>query len=1074
MIAVATLLWPTSEVSSQCETVLTATSVGWGKQLGTSVSLAGDLAIAGAPGDFEAHGSVFVFRRSGFEWTHEATLTAPDLEVGTHFGAAVATDGQRVAVLRTQEPDSDDATIYFFHQVAGTWVTEAQFLIQPAQGDGFFTELCVAIDGDHAVVGNEGGDLAYLYSRSSGSWLPAGTLDGLSTVNNDEFGWSVALDQDVLVVGSRSPLNAPGKVHVFRFISGQWTEEAELSSPQALPGDFLGGVSVDGDLLAFGTRTASSPLGVNRGTVSLYRYNGATWAEEAWIYASDGMSGDRFGMSVGVDGDHILVASPFNDFSSAYIFENVLGVWTQVDQVSHFVVYNPALQSNPVSAADGFSLIGAPSGHTGSDSGAAVVLAHGGSDCDSSGLPDYCDVVQGLELDCNQNGVPDSCDIASAMSIDANGNSVPDECDPDCNGNGQPDDLDILGGLVLDANLNGVPDPCDADCNQNGIPDDLDIQSLTSPDIDANLIPDECDPDCNQNMVPDSIDFAAGSPDCDGGGVLDLCDIAAGTLPDLDGNGRPDLCDFRPSPPLVILSLPDTRSAAINVHGDFVGTQIISGETRVLLYTDANGLTILDTYTRWPVTFEGHEGVDINDSGQVLALAAEGGMGIRSLRSSGSGWVNLGTLGGNSVDPAGMNSSGSVVGICGGPLGTSGYLFTDALGIQSIMAPPPFMPMHATDLNDSGHIVGTFGSAPLIKGFRFTPPDTFEDLGFLPNHSNLNPVAISSHGDVVGFVDTSNGFIAFLYTDDAGLVGLPPLPGATYARATDINDSRFVVGHSWSYGLPHRAVVWVPGRPLPIDLNTLVALPAGAHLYEAEGINAAGQIVGKCVIGSDDYAFRLSLPDCDYLSPIDVNGDATPDVCVPDCDGNGVPDSDEIQSGAGFDCNLNGLMDSCEADCNGNGTADECDVTTGTSNDCDGDGALDECELATGSALDCNANGVPDECDIAEGTSADANLDTVPDECQSPPYVRGDANADAELDLADAVFTLGYLFASGPQPTCRSAADSNADSAIDVGDPIYTLAYLFSGGAEPPPPFPTCAVDLDLGALGCEARPPCP
>ena len=71
--------------------------------------------------------------------------------------------------------------------------------------------------------------------------------------------------------------------------------------------------------------------------------------------------------------------------------------------------------------------------------------------------------------------------------------------------------------------------------------------------------------------------------------------------------------------------------------------------------------------------------------------------------------------------------------------------------------------------------------------------------------------------------------------------------------------------------------------------------------------------------------------------------------CDSDCNGNGVPDDLDIESGSSADCNLNGYPDECElagADCNGNGILDACDVAFGGSPDCDHDGLPDECATA--------------------------------------------------------------------------------------------------------------------------------
>jgi len=57
--------------------------------------------------------------------------------------------------------------------------------------------------------------------------------------------------------------------------------------------------------------------------------------------------------------------------------------------------------------------------------------------------------------------------------------------------------------------------------------------------------------------------------------------------------------------------------------------------------------------------------------------------------------------------------------------------------------------------------------------------------------------------------------------------------------------------------------------------------------------------------------------------------------------------------------------------------------------DCNGNGVPDAEDIANGTSEDCNGNGVPDECDIADGTSQDDNGNGIPDECETaaPPVL---------------------------------------------------------------------------------------
>lgn len=136
--------------------------------------------------------------------------------------------------------------------------------------------------------------------------------------------------------------------------------------------------------------------------------------------------------------------------------------------------------------------------------------------------------------------------------------------------------------------------------------------------------------------------------------------------------------------------------------------------------------------------------------------------------------------------------------------------------------------------------------------------------------------------------------------------------------------------------------------------------------------------------------------------------------------------------------------------------------------DCDGNGIADGCELGS----DCNGNGVLDDCDILAGTESDLDGDGVPDSCQR--FVRGDVNGDGEVDLADVIRALSFLFLEEPGTSCLDAADIDDGGIVDISDTVGLLSFLFSGGPSPAPPFPDCGVDpsTDTG-LDCVAQPAC-
>lgn len=123
--------------------------------------------------------------------------------------------------------------------------------------------------------------------------------------------------------------------------------------------------------------------------------------------------------------------------------------------------------------------------------------------------------------------------------------------------------------------------------------------------------------------------------------------------------------------------------------------------------------------------------------------------------------------------------------------------------------------------------------------------------------------------------------------------------------------------------------------------------------------------------------------------------------------------------------------------------------------DCNDNGIPDAEDLASGTDTDCDENGTLDSCDLASG-AIDSDSDGVLDACQGVPFVRGDVNQDGSVDIADVIYSLGYLF-GGLTLSCHDAADTNDDGTVDIADPISLLGFLFNGDAPPGPPYPRCA-----------------
>ena len=173
----------------------------------------------------------------------------------------------------------------------------------------------------------------------------------------------------------------------------------------------------------------------------------------------------------------------------------------------------------------------------------------------------------------------------------------------------------------------------------------------------------------------------------------------------------------------------------------------------------------------------------------------------------------------------------------------------------------------------------------------------------------------------------------------------------------------------------------------------------------------------------------------------DQGGNTISESCdANDCNGNGIPDADEIAGGAD-DCDGNGVLDECEAfggDCDGNGVLDVCETLP----DCDADGVSD-CEAIAGGATDCDQDGVPDVCTGGSGIpDTIANAEAM----DANSTVTGSTECANEEDTWDCAAPGGFFTGTGPDvfysfslPTAGTLnlvmCDSDFDTDLSIHDP---------------------------------------
>jgi hypothetical protein len=257
------------------------------------------------------------------------------------FGSAVAVRGD-VAIVGAQGDGLAGVgagAAYIYRLIGGDWEFEQTLVASDAQtGDGF--GFSVAIDGGVALVGAVSDDdqgqssgAAYVFRFDGAQWVEEQKLRPPALAIDFHFGWSVALAGEVAVVGAPVlpyPPDETGFAYVFRYNGAQWALERTLE-PGEGGADQQYGISVatDGQRVVVGARW-SSVLAPFAGAAYVYAYGGA-WTLERRLLAADGGQSDQFGHGVALDGDTVIVGAPqpWGGPGAAYYFRRNGASWTQ-------------------------------------------------------------------------------------------------------------------------------------------------------------------------------------------------------------------------------------------------------------------------------------------------------------------------------------------------------------------------------------------------------------------------------------------------------------------------------------------------------------------------------------------------------------------------------------------------------------------------------------------------------------------------------------------------------------------------------------------------------------------------
>ncbi len=410
-----------------------------------------------------------------------------------------------------------------------------QQVVRPQSSTEFGIVHAVALLGDRAAImaalRSSSSATVFVFERSDEHWELAAEF-ACPPYGGTQSGHSLRLTDNSIIAGTPEGT----VVLVFENRGDGWAETQRLRAPDFAPGQKFGAsLAVEENTLVIG-----APVSSNEGPASsVYVY---TLSEEGWTFQQKLLPEEagfrKFGAAVAISNGVIAVGEslPFNDSGTVYLFENDAVEW-QLTQV----LRPPALPGDRRRFGESLSLID------------EVLVVGASRDSRQQGRVGAAYVYR---RDGDAWVFQQELRAADAVAEDRFGESISVTPGTILVGAPYHDGIARDSGLVYVFEEQGGSwteaqrlTSRDVEISEFGISVVFDgrtvlVGASSAMSGGAAFFYDHCEGsgDCNENGLADDCEIADGSSrDCDGNGVLDECDLAAGAV-DCDEDGLLDRC----------------------------------------------------------------------------------------------------------------------------------------------------------------------------------------------------------------------------------------------------------------------------------------------------------------------------------------------------------------------------------------------------------------------------------------------------------------------------------------------------------------------------------------------------
>ena len=293
------------------------------------------------------------------------------------FGESASLSGNYAIIGNRYDPvagnsNQGSASIYKFNGT--TWEFMQKLIDATGASEDQFGKS-VAISGNYVIVGAYLDDVAAnadqgscsIFQFNGTSWVLKQKITDPTGLAQAQFGWSVSLSGNYALVGAiKLGLSTIGVANIFQLTAGNWSFMQKLIDPTATPGDFsANSVSVSGNSAVVGVERGKVGSNNYQGYANLYELNGGTWLFKQRVTDPTGSVGDYFGNSVSISGDYLIVGDEADyvgtnfEQGSACIYHYNGTAWIWMQQLIDIMGEVGDDFGHSVSISDNYALVGA-------------------------------------------------------------------------------------------------------------------------------------------------------------------------------------------------------------------------------------------------------------------------------------------------------------------------------------------------------------------------------------------------------------------------------------------------------------------------------------------------------------------------------------------------------------------------------------------------------------------------------------------------------------------------------------------------------------------------------------------